>query len=798
MPVAAGLLVAAALLAYSNSFHGPFVFDDATSIPENPHIRRLWPIWEAMKTPPGQTVDGRPILSLSLAVNYRLSDLEVSSYHAANLAIHVLAGLLLFGIVRRTLLTDRLRARFGKASTVLAFFCALIWLVHPLQTASVTYVIQRAESLMGLFCLLTLYCAIRGFASSNFRWWYPAAIVACGLGMGTKEVMFAAPLLVFLYDRVFISRSFKEVLRRRGLYVGLAATWIILGICLYTATRGESVGFGFDITAAHYAKTQSNIIIRDYLKLAFWPDPLVFDYGWPMAGNLADYAPSAIVLLALLVATAVALQHHPPLGFLGVWFFLILGPTSSFLPIVTEIAAEHRMYLPLAAVITGVIACVYVFGERLSVRFFPARDRPRALVRLFECGLALAAAAVLGLLTFNRNIDYRSRESIWQDTIDKQPRNSRAQNNLGSVHESKGQYDQAIRCFDKAIELNPRYSTGYTNRGLAYEKKGLHDLAIRDLNKAIELNPNLSKAYCGRGIAYGNKGQYDRAIRDYDKAIELKANYAMAYNNRGTAYEKKGDMDRAITDYDKAIELQPLHAPTYNNRAIAYGRKGHWDYAIRDYNKAIELDPSYLESYKNRAGAYHKKGYRDEAIRDYDRIIELSPYFAWAYNGRAVQYGNKGQYGRAIRDYNKAIELDPNDPLTYNNRGIAHKNNGQLDEAIRDFDKAIELDPGYASACNNRGIVYGKTRNYELAIRDFSRAIELNPKFISAYSNRGNAHANIGNRRQAISDYEKAIQLAHAAGRLELAEAIGKRLKLCKAQRSLPKLPGSKEIDRRE
>ena len=147
------LVVIAGLLAYYNSFRGPFVFDDVKSISQNPSIRHLWPIWEPTTVlhRGGLTVVGRPFTKLSLALNYAVGGTRVWGYHAGNLVIHILAGLTLYGIVRRILLRPSLRDRFGNEAATLALAIAVIWTVHPLQTEAVTYVVQRAECLMGLF-----------------------------------------------------------------------------------------------------------------------------------------------------------------------------------------------------------------------------------------------------------------------------------------------------------------------------------------------------------------------------------------------------------------------------------------------------------------------------------------------------------------------------------------------------------------------------------------------------------------------------------------------------------------------
>ena len=221
--LAGGLIVLATVLAYRNSFSGPFIFDDL-AISQNPTIRELWPIWKPLCPPNhGEPVTGRPLLNLSFAVNYAVSGLNVRGYHVANLAIHVLAALLLFGILRRTFLLRSLGNSQIPTPIYFALAIALLWAVHPLQTESVTYIVQRAESLVGLFYLLTLYCFIRGATWGRGRYWYAAAVLACLLGMASKEVMVSAPLIVLLYDRAFLAGSLREAWRRRyGFYLALA------------------------------------------------------------------------------------------------------------------------------------------------------------------------------------------------------------------------------------------------------------------------------------------------------------------------------------------------------------------------------------------------------------------------------------------------------------------------------------------------------------------------------------------------------------------------------------------------
>jgi hypothetical protein len=189
------LIVAAGVVAYANSLHAPFIFDDLRAIVNNPSIRRLWPITDALAAPPGNTFAARPVVNLSFALNYAMFGLDVRGYHVTNIAIHIAAALVLYGLLRRMLRLPRVggeKASFNPDATALAI--TLLWEIHPMLTEVVTYTSTRTEGLMGVFFLLTFYCATRAFEAPRPRGWYVAAVVACAVGMGCKEVMVGAPL----------------------------------------------------------------------------------------------------------------------------------------------------------------------------------------------------------------------------------------------------------------------------------------------------------------------------------------------------------------------------------------------------------------------------------------------------------------------------------------------------------------------------------------------------------------------------------------------------------------------------
>lgn len=485
----AALIVLVGIAVYHNSFSGQFLFDDYSCIVDNPSIRTLWPLRVTLSAPPETALAGRPVVALSLAANYALGRLDVWGYHAVNLTLHLASALLVLGIVRRTLLSPRLLSRYGPEATWLALAVALVWMAHPLLTESVTYLIQRTELFMGLFFLLTLYGVIRGAGSPSPVTWYTVAVVSCTLGMASKEVMVVAPLLVLLYDRVFLSGSVRDAFRKRlWLYGGLSLTWFMLVALMTTAPRTTTAGFGVQgLTPWDYAATQLGVILR-YLRLAVWPHPLVVDYSdWPIAKSLADTAPAAGVIGSLVIATVWALRRRPEAGFLGAWFFVILAPTSSVLPIVTEVAAERRMYLPLCAVVVLVVIGAWELLRRVGWQE-PSRRRIAA-------GLVVVLVGVLGAVTVKRNAVYRSEVSILQDVIAARPKNARAHYNLGIAIAEQGQREEAIAHFREALRCDPTYAEAHGNLGLLLAQQGQREEAIGHYTEALRLKPSLRTAH---------------------------------------------------------------------------------------------------------------------------------------------------------------------------------------------------------------------------------------------------------------------------------------------------------------
>jgi tetratricopeptide (TPR) repeat protein len=644
------LLALVGVLIYSNTFSNDFVFDD------EPHIQLDESIRDLTDLPAIVAGSRRPVVKLTLALNYAIDGLNPAGYHAFNIMVHVLAALALFGLVRRILLASHLCDRFAPIAPWFAFSVALLWLVHPLNTQAVSYVIQRGESLMGLFFLLTLYGLVRSATSESSagQWrWAVVCVTTCLLGMGTKEVMAVAPVVALLLDRAFLAGSLGEALRQRwGLYLGLAATWLILPLMGLSEVLADdqSAGFGLQlVTWWQYLLSQGEVILH-YIKMAFWPHPLVFDYLWLPSWFTGRWGPSVALVALLLSVTAVGVVRNTWWGFLGAWFFLILAPTSSIVPI-ADLAVEHRMYLPLLAIVVGVVA---VMNALLHKTVQPSRRRILATLAVLVPAIALAAT------TLTRNLEYRSPITLWLTVTERAPLNPRAFHNLGSALFKADYRDQAMFAFERALEMVPNYAAAHNQVAIIWLDRGRLDLALPHFRQALEATPDDPE------IAY----------------------------NYGRALLRNGETQAAMAQLNHALTLRPNYAKALNMRGVAYAEREQYAAAIADFRSAIADDPDLDGARQNLAKALIDSGQIAQGIDLFEQVLRSSPDDAMALITLARIRATAPD--PALRDGTQAVQLaqraaaltDRHDVLTIDTLAAAYAEVGRFDEAaamIRDL-----------------------------------------------------------------------------------------------------------------
>jgi tetratricopeptide (TPR) repeat protein len=639
--LAALLLAGAILAAYANTLRVPFLLDDTGSIVDNPSIRQLWPPGAVLAPPAQAGFGGRPLANLTFALNYAVHGLDVRGYHVVNLALHAAAALVVFGLLRQTLALPRVTARLPLApaeGTAVAGGAAAIWALHPLHTEAVTYLSQRTEVLMALCYLLTLYGFVRA-GRTPARRWRVVAVGACLLGMAAKEVMVTAPVMVWLYDRTFVAGSFRAAWRaRRGLYGALAASWLLL---LFLLLEVGERGVGFSVVRWwEYALTESRAVLL-YLRLAFWPAPLVFDYGLGVVREPAEVGLHLLGCAALLAATGAAMWRAPLLGFAGAWVLLILAPASSVIPVAGQPIAEHRMYLPLVALAAGVaVTLQYWLGRRA----------------VFATALV---ALVLGAATFARNRDYRDALTLWRDTIAKRPDNARAHAAFGAALLEARQTAPARAALERALRLDPGLAEAHNNLAAALQELGRTADAIPHFTAALRLRPGRADTHYNFGNALLELGRVSEAIAQQRQALLLRPAFSEAECALAHALAAAGRPEEAIGHFRAALRRQPALAAAHFGLANSLARQGRPAEAVAHYEATLRATPGAVEARYNLGSILLSLGRPTEAIPHFRTAVELKPDFAEAYNNLANALALSGDLAAAMRHYETALRLQP-------------------------------------------------------------------------------------------------------------------------------------------
>ncbi len=684
-------------LAYSNTFHGPFQWDETEFIVGNAVIRDLGYFTDISRAEGMPVYDGlksRYIGYLTFALNYKLHGFNVLGYHLVNLAIHLVNAILVYFLVLLTFRTpyfDRqlsaisnnppsspLHSRGEQGgvaqftthhsrftihdSRFFALAVALLFVAHPIQTEAVTYVFQRMASLVSLFFLLSLVLYVKGRLSarqsavsgqqsvkaSRFTiLWYLLSLLSAVFAMKTKENAFTLPVVITLYEFLFFSGQLKGRVLRLAPFL-LTMLIVPLTIMGTGSTPGEIISQVKDPASlgyitpepADYFFTQFRVIVT-YLRLLVMPVGQNIAYHYPLYHSFfALPVMLSFLFLSSLFGAAVYLVYKSRRRAMG-------NGQEVVSPIVSQrlIAFGILWFFITLSVESSIIPIPMLINEYRvylpSVGFFLAVMTGIALfLQGFPGGSAYklkVAAALFVVIVLGLASATYARNVLWKDKVS---------------------------LWEDVVRKSPDAPIGHNNIGTAYGEKGLFDKALAGFNRAIALYPSYHTAYNNRGIALSKVGRFDEAIADYDKAIALKPGYSEAYNNRGSAFEKTGQLDRAIADYDRAIALKPRYSEAYAHKGIAYGKAGLFDASIESLNKSLEIDPNNVD----------------------------------AYVSRGISYSRVGQNDRALEDYTKAIRLDQKHILAYFNRGDLHLRTGNKELAMLDFQKACHL--GDKEGCN--------------------------------------------------------------------------------------------------
>ncbi|KAF0145848.1 MAG: hypothetical protein FD156_526 [Nitrospirae bacterium] len=580
------LIIILGLLAYSNTFHVPFLWDDIGHIVENPKLKDLSNFW-----PPSGS---RWVGFLTFALNYYFGGLNTIGYHVVNLTIHILNAILVYWFVVLTFRTPYFKVSVISASVgnqpnqlnlstfkplnYLPLFIALLFVSHPVQTQAVTYIVQRFTSLATMFYLLSLACYIRSRLSTlpaTRYTLYAVSFLSAILAMKTKEIAFTLPVIIAIYEFMF----FEGKIKKRFLYlIPLLFTMLIIPLSLIGIDKpiGDVIGElreaaqeTAEVPRWGYLFTQFRVIVT-YIRLLFLPINQNLDYDYPVYHSF--FEPNvflSFVFLLIILALGIYLFYSKRytlytsrfLAFGIFWFFITLSVESSIIPI-RDVIFEHRVYLPSVGFVVALTAVV---------GFVPARHGKRTASgkRVFA-GIMIAVILALSGAAYARNAIWKDSINLWEDTVKKSPKKARPHNNLGSAYAKQGQIDEAVNEYEAALKIKPDFNDALFNLGISYFEQGRIDEAIREYKTAIMFKPGDVDIHNNLGCAYYRQGRINEAINEYKAALKINPDYAKVHNNLGLAYAGQGRFNEAISEYKTTLQLEPDFAGTRRNLEFIY------------------------------------------------------------------------------------------------------------------------------------------------------------------------------------------------------------------------------------
>jgi len=625
----AGLIILLTLLAYIPAMRGGYIWDDNAHITDNATLRSsdgLAKIWFEPKVLPQYY----PLVHTTFWVEYHLWQLHPFGYHLVNVLLHALNAILLLLVLRYL--------RVPGAWLAAAFFA-----LHPVHVESVAWITERKNVLSSFFYLSSVLAYLR-FANvtgdpantalssdldpltsdnSNRSWGFYAFslfLFLCALLSKTVTSSLPAAILLVLWwkrDRI----RWRDILALIPYFVvgalfGLTTVWLEK---YHVGAQGEEWALSFLDRCLVAGRA-----LWFYAGKLVWPYKLTFIYPrWQIdAGLWWQYLfPAAAVAVIFILWVMRRRIGKGPL--VAVLFFAgTLVPALGFFdvyPMRFSYVADHFQYLASIGLIALASAAIMSFLGRPGPR--------QSNIGFVVC---FAVLFVLGVLVWQQGTIYRDAETLYRDTISKNPHAWMAHYNLGVLLVNSGRSDEVMAHFSEALRLQPDDADAHYNLGVALEKQGRLEEAMAHFSEAARLRPDYADAHYSIAVILARQSKFDEAISHYSQALRVNPNYAEAHNNLGVALFSLGKLSKAIEHYRTALTLDPDFGKAHNNLGNALIQKGKLDEAIAHYSRALEIRAHYPEAHNNLGVALAQQGKIDAAIVQFEKALQLKPDYTQA------------------------------------------------------------------------------------------------------------------------------------------------------------------------
>ena len=757
---AAGLLVLLTFIAYWPALKGGLIWDDAAHVtrPELQSLSGLWRIWFQL----GATQQYYPLLHTAFWIEHRLWSDSVFGYHCANAILHAAAAILVVWIVRRLSLSG-------------AWLAGFLFALHPVCVNSVAWISEQKSTLSAVLYLAAALTYLY-FDQTRRSWQYALALCFFVLALLAKTVTATLPaalLVVFWWRRGRLEwkRDVRPLLAWLGIgaSAGLFTAWVER---VYIGAAGSD----FSLSLLQRALIAGRVIWFYFVKL-LWPANLAFIYPhWNIDASVGwQYLlPAAVIAVAAVLWRLARWSRGPLAAFL--YFVGTLFPVLGFFnvyPFIYSYVADHFQYLASLGVIVPVASAIAAGSDRL-----PGTARSAAPA------FAIALVAALGALSWRQAATYRDSETIYEDTLRRNPDSWMAHNNLAAeLLDRPGRLNEAMLHLNLALQLKPDSAEALNNLGKALEQTpGRQTEAIARYQAALRIRPSFPEAENNLGRALSESGRAAEAIPHFEAALRYRPGYAEAQSNLGAALlEIPGRVPDAMAQFDQALRANPNLAEAHNGLgSILSDQPGRLPDAIREFQAALRIRPEYAEAHCNLALALSNLPERlPEAVHEFQAALRVRPDYAEAHNGLGVALSRMDREPEAISQFEAALRIRPDYPEAHNNLGTALSQvPGRLPDAIRHFEAALASNPQSPEMQANLGNALAEIPGgLPDAIRHLEQAVRIRPDFAGAHFLLGAALARSpGRGKEALAELEQAQRLQPDAKLQQMIEQLRARI----------------------
>lgn len=743
------LILGIVVASYSSSIDGPFVFDDKLNILENEYVRMHDFNWESVKR---AWHSNRPVSMLSFSLNFFFDQYNPRGYHYVNIVLHCITGLLLFLLSSVTLRLIH-RDNHNDIFKLVPLVASGLWIVNPIHTQSVTYIVQRMNILAALFYLLTLLLYIYGRLERKKKkkgvfWFF--AVISGLMSIGSKEIAITLPVFIVLYEWYFFKNLdfawFKKILLPLSL-VGLV-------VCLlggyYVKTRYSqyfSQGYSiYDFNMVQRLLTEPRVVLY-YISLLFYPNPIRFnlDYDYPVSYSLFEPVSTLFSILIIAGSIWAALyfaKRERILSFSILWYFGNLVVESTVLPL--DLVFEHRTYLPSMMV----FFC-------LAYIIFKYQNKTKVVLSLFICTVLLCA-----FWTYERNRVWSNWETLWEDCLKKSPNKARPYMNYGSELGVEGEIERAIHYYKRAVALKKDYYEAWFNLGEAYHSIEDINGAIRSYSKAIAVNSKGYRAYVNLGAIYLDKKKYDAAEEFAEHVLKKRPSSLEALSVRAVVMEETGRSQEAIQIYKKMIDIQPSRKESYFYLSLIYIDESRYDEAKEMLLKAVDIDNNYIEANNTLATLYYNDGNYKSALWHVEAVLESDPENEKALNiKKQVRWQDEKESIKSqIVRFEEELKADPDNQKALSGIGALYIKIGEPLKAVAAYKKLIGINPDLFMGYNNLAVAYLASGDRGEAVTVYKQMLQKQPENTLVYYNIGCVYAMEGNPEESVKWLRRAVE----------------------------------------